>query len=101
MDLRIGTVGLSLAAVTLFTTAAAAQEGTFKFQDKNNRNTVTFVLDAPLETIELLRAPYVAVVPAGSRFAHGPAPTLREIGPEPLVGFRSDRSIEPVEASSP
>jgi DNA-binding transcriptional LysR family regulator len=57
------------------------------------------VLDAPLETIELLRDPYVAVVPAASRFAHGPAPTLREIGSEPLVGFRSDRSIEPVEVA--
>ena len=55
--------------------------------------------DAPLETIELLRDPYVLVVPAGSPHASGPAPTLREIGAEPLVGFRSDRSIEPVEAA--
>jgi molybdate transport repressor ModE-like protein len=55
--------------------------------------------DAPLETIELLRDPYVLVVPVGSPYAHGLAPTLREIGGEPLVGFRSDRSIEPVEAA--
>jgi len=55
--------------------------------------------DAPLETIELHRDPYVLVVPVGSAHAHGPAPTLREIGGEPLVGFRSDRSIEPVEAA--
>jgi molybdate transport repressor ModE-like protein len=64
---------------------------------------VGFVLlpvgDAPLETIELLRDPYVLVVPAGSPHARGPLPTLREIGAEPLVGFRSDRSIEPVEAA--
>jgi molybdate transport repressor ModE-like protein len=49
------------------------------------------IVDAPLETIELLRDP--------SPYAHGAAPTLREIGAEPLVGFRSDRSIEPVEAA--
>ncbi|MDP9286205.1 MAG: LysR substrate-binding domain-containing protein, partial [Actinomycetota bacterium] len=55
--------------------------------------------DAPLETIELLRDPYVLVVPAASAHATGPTPTLREIGREPLVGFRSDRSIEPVEAA--
>jgi molybdate transport repressor ModE-like protein len=57
------------------------------------------VVDAPLETIELLRDPYVLVVAAGSPHAHGTAPTLRELGAEPLVGFRSDRSIEPVEAA--
>jgi molybdate transport repressor ModE-like protein len=64
---------------------------------------VGFVLlpvgDAPLEAIELLRDPYVLVVPADSPHARGRVPTLREIGAEPLVGFRSDRSIEPVEAA--
>ena len=57
------------------------------------------VLDAPLETVELLRDPYVLVVAADSPQAHGPTPTLREIGAEPLVGFHSDRSIEPVEVA--
>ncbi len=57
------------------------------------------VIDTPLETIELLRDPYVLVVPVGSSHAHGPTPTLRQVGAEPLVGFRSDRSIEPVEAA--
>ena len=57
------------------------------------------VLDAPLETTELLRDPYVLVVAADSPHAHGATPTLREIGAEPLVGFHSDRSIEPVEAA--
>jgi len=55
--------------------------------------------DAPLETIELLRDHYVLVVPADSPYASGPVPTLRDIGSEPLVGFRSDRPIEPVEAA--
>jgi DNA-binding transcriptional LysR family regulator len=58
------------------------------------------VLEAPLETMELLRDPYVLVVPAGSPFATGARPpSLKEIGGEPLIGFRSDRSLEPVEAA--
>ncbi|HZQ81222.1 MAG TPA: LysR substrate-binding domain-containing protein [Gaiellaceae bacterium] len=58
------------------------------------------VIDAPLETIELLRDPYVLVAGAGSALAAMPrTPTLREIAAEPLVGFQSDRSIEPVEAA--
>jgi molybdate transport repressor ModE-like protein len=57
------------------------------------------VIDAPLETVELLHDPYVLVVTADSPYAQGPTPTLREIGAVPLVGFRSDRSIEPVEAA--
>jgi DNA-binding transcriptional LysR family regulator len=63
---------------------------------------VGFVLlpveEAPLETIELLRDPYVLVVAADSPLATEP-PTLRRIGAEPLVGFRSGRSLEPVEAA--
>jgi DNA-binding transcriptional LysR family regulator len=57
------------------------------------------VLDAPLDTVELLRDPYVAVVSIDSPWAYGPSPSLSEIAAEPLVGFRSDRSIEPVEAA--
>jgi DNA-binding transcriptional LysR family regulator len=58
------------------------------------------VAERPLDTVELLRDPYVLVVPAGSRFAVSPAPpSLQEIGAEPLVGFKSDRTIEPVEAA--
>jgi DNA-binding transcriptional LysR family regulator len=57
------------------------------------------VLDAPLETMELLHDPYVLLVPVSSPFASGPLPSLKEIGEEPLVGFRSDRSLEPVEAA--
>ncbi len=58
------------------------------------------VEDRPLETIELLQDPYVLVVQAGSSFAVSESPpTLQEIGAEPLVGFKSDRTIEPVEAA--
>jgi DNA-binding transcriptional LysR family regulator len=54
--------------------------------------------DAPLETVELLRDPYVLVVAAGSSFATEP-PRLRELAGAPLVGFRSGRSMEPIEAA--
>jgi DNA-binding transcriptional LysR family regulator len=57
------------------------------------------VTDAPLETIELIRDPYLLVVPAGSPFAAGPIPTLERIAEEPLVGFRFGHSLEPVEAA--
>lgn len=65
---------------------------------------VGFVLlpvgDAPLETIELLRDPYVLVTAAGSPLASAPrAPSLREIVSQPLVGFRDSRSMEPLEAA--
>jgi DNA-binding transcriptional LysR family regulator len=56
--------------------------------------------DAPLETSELLHDPYVLVAAAGSPLAAAPgAPSLAEIGAAPLIGFRSDRSLEPVEAA--
>jgi DNA-binding transcriptional LysR family regulator len=63
---------------------------------------VGFVLlpvgDAPLETVELLRDPYLLVVAAGSRFATRPT-SLRELAEEPLVGFRTGRSMDPIEAA--
>ena len=63
---------------------------------------VGFVLlpigDAPLETVELLLDPYVLVVAAGSPLADGP-PSLRELAQEPLVGFRSGSSTDPIEAA--
>jgi DNA-binding transcriptional LysR family regulator len=58
------------------------------------------VVDAPLETDELLRDPYVLVVPAGSPLATAdPLPPLRKIAGDRLIGFKSDRSLEPVEAA--
>jgi DNA-binding transcriptional LysR family regulator len=63
---------------------------------------VGFVLlpieDAPLETVELLRDPYVLVTPAGSPLGRK-RPTLREIAGEPLVGFRASHALEGVEAA--
>ncbi|HUZ82294.1 MAG TPA: LysR substrate-binding domain-containing protein [Gaiellaceae bacterium] len=63
---------------------------------------VGFVLlpvgDAPLETVELLRDPYVLVVAAGSPLAHAP-PSLSAIAQQPLVGFRSGASTDPIEAA--
>ena len=54
--------------------------------------------DAPLDTVELLRDPYVLVVPAGSPLAAGPH-SLQEIARQPLVGFRSGLSTDPIEAA--
>jgi DNA-binding transcriptional LysR family regulator len=55
------------------------------------------VEDGPYETVELMRDPYVLVVPAGSPLARE-APTLRRIAEEPLIGFRDCRSTDFVEA---
>jgi DNA-binding transcriptional LysR family regulator len=60
---------------------------------------LTFVqlpIDNPsLETVELLRDPYVLVVPAGSPLAaRDRVPTLREVAEQPLIGFRACRSSE-------
>jgi len=65
---------------------------------------VAFVLppfgDAPLETIELLRDPYVLVVARSSPLASANlTPTLARISEEPLIGFRACRSMEPFEAA--
>jgi molybdate transport repressor ModE-like protein len=63
---------------------------------------VGFVLlpvgDHPLETVELLRDPYVLIVPAGSPLAAA-VPSLRRIQEEPLVGFRDCDAVEPIEAA--
>jgi DNA-binding transcriptional LysR family regulator len=63
---------------------------------------VGFVLlpvgDAPLETVELLRDPYVLVVAASSPLAEG-RPSLAEIARQPLVGFRSGSSTDPIVAA--
>jgi len=64
---------------------------------------VAFVLppfgDAPIETIELLRDPYVLIVEKGSPLASGPVPKLTEIADAPLIGFRACRSLEPFEGA--
>ncbi len=53
----------------------------------------------PFEDVELLRDPYVLVVPVTSALALREAlPTLREIGALQLIGFREQRSVAPIEA---
>jgi DNA-binding transcriptional LysR family regulator len=54
--------------------------------------------DAPLETVELLRDPYVLIVAAGSPLATR-RPSLREIAAGPLIGFRDTHAVSLVEAA--
>jgi DNA-binding transcriptional LysR family regulator len=52
----------------------------------------------PLETLQLLRDPYVLVVAADSDLGRDHAPRLREIAAQPLIGYRSCRSMVALEA---
>jgi molybdate transport repressor ModE-like protein len=63
---------------------------------------VAFVLppfgDLPIETTELLRDPYVLVVSKDSPLARlDRRPSLEQIATEPLIGFRTCRSMDPFE----
>ena len=64
---------------------------------------VGFVLlpvgDHPLETVELLRDPYVLIVPADSPLADADAVARATSSSEPLVGFRECTAVEPIEAA--
>lgn len=52
----------------------------------------------PLEELELLRDPYVLVVPAGSPLAAlKRPPTMKEIALQPLIGFNNCRAMDGVE----
>jgi DNA-binding transcriptional LysR family regulator len=52
----------------------------------------------PYETVELMRDPYVLVVPAGSPLAaRERAPTLRELVEHPLISYRTCRTTQRVE----
>lgn len=52
----------------------------------------------PLDEVELLRDPYVLVVPAGSPLAAlKRTPTLKEIALQPLIGFSKCRAMDAVE----
>ncbi|MFN2470380.1 MAG: LysR family transcriptional regulator [Gaiellaceae bacterium] len=54
--------------------------------------------DGPFDFVELMRDPYVLVVPAGSELAlAGRVPTLREIAAQPLIGFRQCRTVVQVD----
>ncbi len=53
----------------------------------------------PLEEVELLRDPYVLVVPSESPLASlKRAPTLKEIARQPLIGFSRCRAMDAVES---
>jgi DNA-binding transcriptional LysR family regulator len=53
----------------------------------------------PYETLELLRDPYVLLVPKGSPLAAGKrTPTLKEIVLQPIIGFNKCNAMEQVEA---
>ena len=57
------------------------------------------VAPGPYESVELLRDPYVLVVPAGSPLAAlKRTPTLKEIALQPLIGFNHCRAMDEVEA---
>ncbi len=56
--------------------------------------------DGPLEAVQLLRDPWVLVVPAGSALAsRDAAPSAREIAELDLIGFRVCRSTQQLEAA--
>ncbi len=69
---------------------------------ENGAIDVGFVLlpvgDAPVDTQELLRDPYVLIVATDSPLARA-KPSLRKIAEQPLVGFRECTAVEPIEAS--
>ncbi len=53
-------------------------------------------IDGPFEVLELMRDPYVLIVPADSPLAAKRQVSLREIGDQPLVSNRFCRSVEQV-----
>jgi DNA-binding transcriptional LysR family regulator len=53
-------------------------------------------IDGPFEVLELMRDPYVLLVPADSPLAQKGQVSLREIGEQPLVSNRFCRSVEQV-----
>jgi len=56
------------------------------------------IADGPFESMELLREPYVLVVKADSPLAkRDRAPSLKELGSIPLIGFRTCRSVGQIE----
>ena len=57
--------------------------------------------DGPFESVELLRDPYVLVVPAGSRLAQrDAAPTWREMAELQLIGYKHCRSLAQLESDA-
>src|SRR5438034_753946 len=58
------------------------------------------LIDGPFDSVELLRDPYVLVVPAESELAQRPAPpSLREVANLGLIGHKHCRSLVRLEAA--
>jgi molybdate transport repressor ModE-like protein len=58
------------------------------------------LVEGPFESVELMRDPYVLVVPADSQLAsEDAAPTLREIAELDLIGHKHCRTIKRLEAT--
>jgi DNA-binding transcriptional LysR family regulator len=58
------------------------------------------LVDGPFESVELMRDPYVLVVPAGSDLAErGSAPPLREIAELDLIGHKHCRTLTRLESA--
>jgi molybdate transport repressor ModE-like protein len=58
------------------------------------------LVEGPFESVELMRDPYVLVVPADSQLAsENAAPTLREIAELDLIGHKHCRTIQRLEAT--
>ena len=79
-----------------------SEDGTLLRQVEAGDLDLTFiqlpVADGPFEAIELLRDPHVLVVPRDSPLAAGPVPSLREVGEEPLIGYRTCSSGNQLES---
>ncbi len=80
----------------------SADDGELIQQVERGELDLTFVVlplaPGPYETVELMRDPYVLVVPAGSELAAGERPPrLGEILEHPLIGFRTCRTTRQVE----
>ena len=59
------------------------------------------MIEGPFESVELVRDPYVLVVPVGSELASREAPpTIREIAELDLIGHKHCRTLAHVEANS-
>jgi DNA-binding transcriptional LysR family regulator len=56
--------------------------------------------EAPLEALQLLVDPYVLIVPGDSPLAgRAKPPSLREVSQQPLIGYRTCRSMDAVETA--
>ena len=98
----VGQFAAAWPGVDVQLTESPSDEGLQEFVESGKLDLTFGVLplpDGPFEGVELLRDPYVLVVPAASSLASiPPFPSVQLIGEQPLIGFRSCRSTDAVEA---